>query len=268
MTDPLEACERAALQDVQAAAPDELRGPLGIACHDIGTAYVSMAAKLPASAIVLNRTIGLGYGAPATREEVEAIVRAYAEAGVARYFVHLHPEAGPPELEGWLAAAGLEKARGWARFRRGREAPPQVETALDIRPAIPADAPAVGRIVADGFDLGAAAAPWIGALIGRPNWHVFVSTEGDRVAGCGSLFVHEGVGWLDWGATDPAYRRRGSQSALLARRIAHALDLGCQAIATETGEAVPGDPQHSYNNIVKMGLDVTYVRGNYAPPRT
>jgi GNAT superfamily N-acetyltransferase len=75
------------------------------------------------------------------------------------------------------------------------------------------------------------------------------------------------VGWLDWGATAPAFRRRGSQSALLRRRILDALDMGCRLILTETGEEVEGDPQHSYKNILRMGFREAYVRENYAPLR-
>ncbi len=82
------------------------------------------------------------------------------------------------------------------------------------------------------------------------------------------LFVKDGVAWLDWGATAPEFRGRRSQSALLNRRIRDALDLGCRLIATTTGEEVPGDPQISYRNIVKMGFEPAYVRQNFAPPKT
>jgi hypothetical protein len=32
-----------------------------------------------------------------------------------------------------------------------------------------------------------------------------------------------------------------------------------------TGEAVPGDPQHSYGNIVKAGFAEAYLRENWVP---
>lgn len=77
-----------------------------------------------------------------------------------------------------------------------------------------------------------------------------------------------GSPWFDFGATAPAFRRRGSQAALLAARVERALDLGCRAMYTCTGVAVPGDPQHSYKNILKAGFREDYVRANYAPPRS
>jgi GNAT superfamily N-acetyltransferase len=266
MSDEFEAVERAMLEDLNAAA-EGLSGELRQHSCAIGTAYVSALGALPASAIVANRAIGLGLGGEASTDTLDEIIDCYARAGVDRYFVHLHPEARPSGAADWLRARGLEEARGWVKFVRGRAAPPEAATDLEVRPATPQDGPAFGRIVADAFDLGEAAAPWLARLIGRPSWHCYMSFAGGEPAGTGVLFVHNGIGWLDFGATAPAFRRRGSQGALMRRRILDALDLGCELLATETGEAVPGDPQHSYRNIVRMGFAPRLVRRNFAPPK-
>jgi GNAT superfamily N-acetyltransferase len=89
--------------------------------------------------------------------------------------------------------------------------------------------------------------------------------DGARPAGTGALFVADGIGWTDWGATDPDFRRRGCQTALLVARLEKAIALGCRMILTETGEEVPGDPQHSYRNILKVGFSETQVRENWVP---
>ena len=94
-----------------------------------------------------------------------------------------------------------------------------------------------------------------------------MSFDGDVPAGTGTLYVRDGVGLVDWGATAPDFRRRGGQGAVMGRRIEDALDLGCRLLTTETGEAVSGDPQHSYNNIRRMGFRESHVRDNYAPPK-
>jgi hypothetical protein len=52
---------------------------------------------------------------------------------------------------------------------------------------------------------------------------------------------------------------------LLAARVAKAIELGAKLISTETGEEVPGDPQHSYHNIVKAGFREAVVRENWVP---
>ena len=262
-----ETLERACLEDLQQAAPPEVGARLGLQALTVGSALVSIAARLPASAIVINRAIGLGLDGREPTELVRRIVDAYRGAGVARYFIQMHPDVQPSDLRDGLSDAGLEKARGWQKFSRGMEPIDQPDTALSVREIGPEHGEAFARIACDAFDLGEAAVPWLAVLPGRPNWHVFMSFDGDRPAGTGTLFVRDGLAWSDFGATAPAFRQRGGQGAVLARRVQHAIDLGCRAIYTCTGEDVPGDPQHSYGNILKAGFRADYVRDNYAPPK-
>ena len=267
MTDVSEAIERAALRALFAAADPDLRRSLGLATHEIGGACVHVAAALPASAIVVNRVIGLGAASPATRKQVSDLVQVYRDAGVARYFVHLAKMAEPHDLAAWLGAEGLEKTRGWMKFTRGAEPPPEVRTDLQIAEIDGGQGEAFARIAADAFDLGASAVPWLARLPGQAAWHIFMTFDGERPAGCGALYIENGIAWSDWGATAPEFRQRGGQSALLAHRIRFALDRGCTQIVTCTGEEVPGDPQHSYGNILKMGFTEAGVRENYALPK-
>jgi GNAT superfamily N-acetyltransferase len=81
----------------------------------------------------------------------------------------------------------------------------------------------------------------------------------------GALFVRDGLGWLDFGATRPRFRRRGSQGAIMAARLRLARDLGCRRTFTCTGVAAANDPQHSYGNILRMGFRKSVIRENYAP---
>ena len=52
---------------------------------------------------------------------------------------------------------------------------------------------------------------------------------------------------------------------MLSARIRYAFEVGCKTISTTTGEAVPGDPQHSYGNITKSGFEEAYLRENLVP---
>jgi hypothetical protein len=90
-----------------------------------------------------------------------------------------------------------------------------------------------------------------------------MSFDGNCPAGVGALYVKNGYGWTDFGATAPALRRRGSQGVLMAARLERALELGCKKVFTCTGVNVPGDPQHSYGNILRAGFAEDYVRENY-----
>ena len=124
---------------------------------------------------------------------------------------------------------------------------------------------AFGAIVSAAFDLGDEAAPWLAQLPGREGWHIFMSFDRGEPAGTGAMFVRNGLAWLDFGATRPAFRRRGSQGAVLAARLRLAQELGCRQMFTCTGVAAAGDPQHSYGNILRFGFRTQYIRKNFAP---
>ena len=263
---PAEEIERLALEELHNCATSDVRSRLGITGVEIGGGCVSVAAALPASAIVINRTIGLGLQAPATAQTIERVVKAYD--GVSRFFVQVHPDAQPATINQSLQELGLEKARGWQKFERGRDAVAVQKTDLDVKLIDVEQAEASAKIVCDGFDLGSAAEPWLARLPRSDKWREFVAFDGGPPAGTGAVFIDGDVAWTDFGATAPDFRRRGAQSALLTHRIQFALDHGCSRIFTCTGEDVPGDPQHSYSNILRCGFKETYVRANYAPPRS
>ncbi len=58
-------------------------------------------------------------------------------------------------------------------------------------------------------------------------------------------------------------RRKGGQSALLARRIADAAKYGARQAVTETGVPQEGQPAPSYRNILGSGFTVAYGRPNW-----
>lgn len=259
--------ERIALADLHQAASRSQAAELGLKTLSQGSVFLSAGSRLPASAIVINRTLGLGLTETATRETVHEIIAGYRARQISRYFIQVHPQARPATIPDWLQAEGLVKARAWQKFVRGREVVEDQPTDLVVRRIGPEYGEAFARIVCAGFDLGEQAVSWLAHLPGRTGWHVFMSFDNHEPAGTGALFVHEDKAWVDYAATFPQYRQRGGQAAVLAARIRHALELGCRRLYTCTGVEVPGDPQHSYKNILKAGFREDYVRDNYAPPQ-
>lgn len=248
---PGERMERAALESLHAAAPAALRDRLGLQWRRPGRGAVSVAAALPPSAIVVNRALGLDAAGVAVARGV------YAQAGVTRFFVN-----------GGAQPAGLVPARGWRKFARGRLAPaPDAPAPLPVRRLTQDDGPAFGALVAAAFDLGPAAVPWLACLPGAPGWTFLGAFEAGQLAGAGGLMRAGADAWTDWGATAPWARGRGVQLSLLAARVRLALDGGARAIHTCTGEAVPGEPQHSYANILRCGFAEGDLRPNWAPPK-
>ncbi|MEO0914958.1 MAG: hypothetical protein AAFY59_18575, partial [Pseudomonadota bacterium] len=207
--------ERMALADLHSAATPAMRGALGLTWATIDGVAVSVAAGLDPSAIVINRVPDIDASTPVTPERVGAILALYAAAGVERFFIQ---STSPPDAS-LLPAGGLGTARAWQGFRH-QGAISQARSDLAIREIGPEHGAQFGAIVADGFDLGSAAAPWLGRLPGRARWRIFMAFDGAQPVGTGALFVMNGIGWCDWAATAPHARRRGCQSALLAARLA------------------------------------------------
>ena len=189
MSHPAEAIERLALEEMHALAPPALKSEIGIESEVIGSAFVSRAKALPASAIVINRAIGVGLDRAETEATLAAILSTYAQADIDRYFVQVHPDAQPANIAQVLIDSGLEKARGWQKFSRGRKSIDKPTTDLTVREVGAADAAVSARIVCDGFDLGDAARPWLELLPGSGRWHVFMTFDGEAPAGSGALFI-------------------------------------------------------------------------------
>lgn len=258
-----ERLERAILQALHDGASSDTRARLGLRTIDIGGTLISVAAHDPA--IMLNRAIGLGLTEPATPDAIAAIRDCYEAAHIGRFFLHRHPDAQPEGLDRMLADAGLRSHRRWMKFTRGAEPAPQAETELTVREIGAEHADAFGRIAAAAFDLSPDAAALFPGLAGRDGCHLYMAFDGEQPASTGMLYIDGLDAWFDWGATDPAYRGRGAQRAVLARRIDDAITAGCMHLMTCTGEEVPGDPQHSYHNIEWAGFRADYLRENWIP---
>jgi len=259
----LELIETKTISEFHQAMPAGTREAMGLSLTNLDGVFVSVAAR--GGNILVNRSIGLGIRQPATLHQVAEIRRIYDRAGVGRFFVHASTIARPRPIGSLLEQAGLVRDRAWMKFARGSEPADEPAIDLQVREIGVEHARDFGRIAGTAFGLPEAAWAGVAGLVGRPGWHVFMSFDGHRPAGTGALFVENGVGWTEWGATDPDFRRRGSQSALLARRVNAAVSLGCTVIGTCTGEAVAGEEQHSYRNIQRAGFTEMGLRDNYSP---
>jgi GNAT superfamily N-acetyltransferase len=259
----LEAIERAAWSDLFDAAPAALRGQLGMEVERIAGVTALRAPGI--DHLLFNRAIGLCAGAD--ERTVREIVDGYERAGVGRYFIHLRADPASEPIGRWLAELELCRfQRSWIKLARGTEPPAEVATDLNVVRADPARRFEIGQLLGQAFELPDAAHALMAAVVGRAGWHVYVALEGDQLAAAGALFARGPAAYLCFAATRPEYRRRGAQGALMARRIRMALDLGCNVVTSETGEQVPGDPQHSYRNMVRHGLRPVYRRDNWCPP--
>lgn len=261
-TDENEIIEAAALGSLHAQAPAAMREQLGLGWTMRHCARLSIAAGLPSTAIVINRAFGV------KAETAGQIAEHFTAAGATRYF--LHPARDTAGLHEAATNAGLRRARAWQKFKRPRGAslPPTDDIKIRrVTPDTPEAAIMAARLTCAAFDLGVKAEPWLARLCHDRRWHVFLATVDDRPAGTGALFVtDDGTGWTDWAATCPTFRCRGVQRALLVHQMQLADAMGLDHVHSSTGAPVPGDPQHSYRNLMRCGFVPTYLRENWQWP--
>jgi ribosomal protein S18 acetylase RimI-like enzyme len=201
-------------------------------------------------------------------EALGRVLTRFAARGAQRFFAHVASDAATPSVLTALRAHGIERySRAWLKLARQPGTLPEPEHAceLTIREAVLADSAVFAELVVQAHGTLPEAAPVLAALVMRPRWHVYVACQGARPVATGALMVLGDVGYLGFGATDPAYRRRGAQRALLAKRMRVAFALGCRWVFSDTGEAVAGQPSPSLDNMRRLGLEPIARRENYAP---
>lgn len=255
--------EAAGLEALHAEASDEIRDRLGLHLKRIDDTMVSIVTNDPSP--LLNRAVGLGLNRPATENGIDRICSAYREHDVERFYLGVHAEARPDSVGQLLENAGLKSDRGWMNFERGPDPAPTVESNLEVREIGEEPVDEFGRIATSAYGMTPAVALLVRGLIDRPGFHLYMTFDGSTPAGTGLLSIDRDRAWFEWAATDPEFRQRGSQRALLARRIEDAVDAGCTRLLTCTGEAILGDPQHSYHNIEWAGFEPKFVRENWVP---
>jgi GNAT superfamily N-acetyltransferase len=256
--------EAQANEDMFRAAPRDLAETLGMAAFRIADAT---ALVMPgADDTQFNRVFGLGLERPVRPEDLDEVVARYRPLGLSRARLQLTPAAQPADrLPGWLAERGLARQPGGATKRvRGTDTLPDVESDLAVIDA--ADAPgAFGRIACTAFGAPPIMAPWFDALVGRPDWCVFLAVDGGRPVSAGAVYLAEDCGWLGAGVTLPEARGRGGQGLMMRARVEAARAAGKPWAITETGAPLPGEgPGPSQRNMDRHGFVEVHLRVSYA----
>ncbi|MEX0958858.1 MAG: GNAT family N-acetyltransferase [Burkholderiales bacterium] len=263
-----ETIEISAWRDIAAAVPPDLRRITRFEAIDIGDTLVLRASRL--GNLLFNRAIGLGLAGTIDDAQILKVLSAFRGAGIDNFWVHVSPAAQSAGLAARLHTHGLDAhRRSWTKFARGPEAPPAAHCELSLRAASRMDMEPTAEILAPAFDMPAAGGRILAAVIGRPNWHVYVVRDGKRLVAVGGLYLERPLAYLVFAATDPTYRRRGAQAALMQKRIETACARGCTLITTETGTPLHADePNPSFQNMLRFGFHPTATRENYGLPGT
>jgi hypothetical protein len=221
----------------------------------IGGAVCGIARSLP-GVRDLNRVCGAD-----ASTDVQAVLRAYDGL---EHIVAVAPGTGA--LEEHLRAAGYTPAYAWMKFARSADAAADAPTDLRLEEVGPDRAGDFAVPIVGGFGMPPFMAPVIAGAVGRPGWRCLVAYDGDVPVSAAGLVVAGDQGWLGMGATLPAARGRGAQSALLAARIRLAAEAGCATVTTETGVREEARPDRSYRNILRAGFEEAFARPNWVSP--
>jgi len=259
----IERIERDAWESLCRAAPPSVAADLGLEIRRFGGALMTLCARIDQGQF--NRVFGFGLEPEDDSGCIAEAVARFRAAGLSNPFIQIPP--GQKSLEIASRTAGLVPyKRPWVKFLRGPSDPPRTATGVEVAPAAQKDSMLFGNVIAAAFGLPPPMVGWLAALVGRSGWHCYLAWDSGNAIGAAALYLKDSAAWLGAGATKPDARRRGAQSALLARRIVEAADAGASLITTETGKPLPGEDHPSYRNIARSGFRIAYERVNWTLP--
>lgn len=209
----------------------------------------------------LTQTFGLGLFAAPTDADLSAIEAFFAERG-AEVFHEISP-CGDPGVPTLLQARGYAPIEQTSVMHR--------TLALGSLPAAILDGAVTTRRIQDteldrwaevsvqGWGASPEHADFMrdfGRVTARSRGVTcFVAEIEGELVGTGVLAIHEGVALLAGASTVPAFRGRGAQTALLAARLTHAVELKCDLAMMG---ALPGSTSEA--NAIRQGFQVGYTR--------
>jgi hypothetical protein len=257
-----DAIEQSAWIQLFQSASSDVRSRFGLDALRIAGAAALCCRQLDSP--LLNRAIGIS--ASQGQETWTRILSLFGGVEGRGYMVHVWRDAAEARTIEWLKGAGLVRyRRSWVKFVRGRQAVAEPNVPFRIEHVPSQHASEFGRVLSQGFELAEVGVSLFSAVVGRPRWYPIGAYDSERMVSAGLLFVEGDVGYLMAGTTLADSRGRGAQGAVMRARVALALDLGCRWVVTETGEAVAGAPNHSYNNMLRNRFTAIGSRDNYAP---
>ncbi|HEY4216478.1 MAG TPA: hypothetical protein VGM67_05040 [Gemmatimonadaceae bacterium] len=259
-----EAIEAEAWAELQLGFPDDAKRALGIRVERIDDGVLVIAGKTPV--LALNHAVGLGFSAPLSAPRLDEIVKAYAAAGAERFAIAWSPDGEPRDMPAQFLARGFALLSSWAKLWRSTAL---ALPAIEVDPALrtveigPEHGAAYECVVGEALGVSCDLRHGIRSTLGQPNWHYYMTFDGDRPIAGGASFIRGEHAWFGLAATQDGDRRRGAQSALLARRIADARSDGCKWISAETPAETEEKPNPSYHNMVRLGFELLYERPNF-----
>jgi hypothetical protein len=203
--------------------------PLRAEIARFGDATACVCGAIPAE--VWNRVFGLTVADVA---RIPEIAQFYRTAGAAPLFdldpYSVEPFYAGPNVLAPLAAHGFYQASFHQMLYGVPTAPgPVPDGAVEVREVGAEEVEEFGRVYETVW--GGAAA--IRVLLGQPEFRCYVAYVDGAAAALGVLHIGDGAASMANGLTDPRFRNRGCQTALLRRRAVDAARAGCDLLVSQ-----------------------------------
>ncbi|GAB6903346.1 GNAT family N-acetyltransferase [Kineosporia succinea] len=254
--DVLEGIEAEFMLRYQADAPPATQEQLGIRTARIGGGVALSMRHDPTH--YWSKALGFA-GSPVTGELIGELVAFYRANETVRAGIQIAPSLLPEDWDDIAVAHGLKPGSGIHKLAGRIEELTFGGSDLRIAAIGTGDAHQWATVLLTGFGMPPAGLLGMAeAIASNPAFRAFGAWDGDQLVAVGNLMIQGPVASLNAGATLPAYRGRGAQSALIAARARAAADAGCQWVVSETGESGA-----SLNNMLRAGLESVYLRRNW-----
>jgi len=232
--------------------------PMGVAYRwiDENTAGL-MARHLP----LFNRVVGLRGG---HERHVEPLIDWYRQHSVEPTF-EMVPGLFDPSLGRELARLGFFQSGFHAALITEPDQAEPIETPIDIERVLTPklmeqylDAYVAGWGVANEHhaQFKANVRPWLD----QAGWSLYLARINGQPAAAATLYVYDRVGYLADAATDPSFRGRGLQLALIRRRIRDAHAAGVDFVFSGAHFLAS-----SHRNMERAGMRVQFLRAKWTP---
>ncbi|MDE3111335.1 MAG: hypothetical protein KGK34_00155 [Chloroflexota bacterium] len=243
---------------------DEIAEAFDVHAVDVGGALAVLTRSLDPD---VNRVIALGTAKPATRATLQAVTSLYARANVP-FMVLLSPIARPRTLARWLEEEGLRRSDDAVVLARDtRIATVDPAQRVRVERVDRAEADLYGMTHAVAFGLPLTERTLASTPIGQPGWHHYVAYEGPEAVAVAAMYADGRSALFAGSATVRSRRGRGAQSALIARRISDAAELGCARVLAETVAPAGAPPPPAVGNLLRAGFTVAERQAAYVYDR-
>ncbi|RPI15532.1 MAG: hypothetical protein EHM58_13995 [Ignavibacteriae bacterium] len=249
ITNKIETAEAVKFSEVYCLAPAQVQIESNISYENFGPAIFQSAITQPSD--ISNRVMNLGIFEEADESFIDFMIDYFSSANSKEINIQLSPIAMPENLLDLLWKKGFFHSGNVSRFYRDTFSVPVLQTDFEVKEIDEEQASVFGKLV-EPERINLFTHP-----IGKQNWHFYIVLDKGKAIAAACMYIHEDTAWFGWAATLEKYKNKGAQSALIAKRIIDAKNLGCKWITSTTS----GDEKNaSYHNLMKFGFNLMFKR--------